>query len=103
MPRPTRAHELTGLKPPRLDALLAMRGVVEAVEGEESEEAHAALEHALLASLASALGSAHRGARRRRARGSQTVIDNQLAAIAELVERAADAAARQPERISHAA
>jgi len=41
-----RARELTGLKHARLDTLLAMRGVVETAEGEESEEAQAALGHA---------------------------------------------------------
>ena len=83
-----RAHDLTGLKPPRLDTLLGMRGVVETVEGEESEEAQAALYHALLASLASALDQliaarASEGAR------LQTVIEKQLAVITTLVERAA--------------
>ena len=34
-----RAQDVTGLEPPRLDTLLGMRGVVETVEGEESEEA----------------------------------------------------------------
>ena len=94
-----RAHDLTGLKPPRLDTLLGMRGVVETVEGEESEEAQAALYHALLASLASALDQlvaarASEGAR------LQTVIEKQLAVMTMLVERAAGAAARQPEALA---
>src|SRR5215472_11836418 len=42
----------TEIKAPRLDTLLAMRGVVEAVEPEASEEAEAALNHALLVGLA---------------------------------------------------
>ena len=93
------AHDLTGLKPPRLDTLLGMRGVVETVEGEESEEAQAALTHALLASLAAALGEliaarAGEGAR------LQAVIEKQLAMIGSLVERAAAVAARQPQALA---
>ena len=65
-----RAHDLTGLKLPRLDTLLSMRGVVEAVEGEESEEAQAALHHALIASLAQALEQLV-GARAGEANGSR--------------------------------
>jgi uncharacterized protein (TIGR00255 family) len=93
-----RAQDLTGLKPARLDTLLGMRGVVETVEGEESEEAQAALVHALIASLAVALDqlvSARAGEGER----LQTVIEKQLAAIGTLVERAAGASARQPEAI----
>jgi uncharacterized protein (TIGR00255 family) len=94
-----RAHDLTGLKPPRLDTLLSMRGVVEAVEAEESEETQAALHHALIASLAEALDQliaarAAEGAR------LQTVIEKQLAAISTLIERATGAAARQPEALA---
>jgi uncharacterized protein (TIGR00255 family) len=94
-----RAHDVTGLKPPRLDTLLSMRGVVEAVEAEESEETQAALHHALIASLAEALDQliaarAAEGAR------LQTVIEKQLAAISTLIERATGAAARQPEALA---
>src|SRR5262245_37756967 len=42
-----RAQALTQKDAPTLDTLLAMRGVVEVVEGEESEDAHAKLEAAL--------------------------------------------------------
>jgi uncharacterized protein (TIGR00255 family) len=94
-----RAQSLTKLKAVRLDTLLAMRGVVEAVEAEESEEAQAALFHALIAGLASALdllvvARASEGQRLER------VIEKQLAAIEGLVERASNAAARQPEAIA---
>jgi uncharacterized protein (TIGR00255 family) len=93
-----RAQDLTGLKPARLDTLLGMRGVVETVEGEESEEAQAAFMHALIASLAVALDqlvSARAGEGER----LQTVIEKQLAVIGRLIERAASASARQPEAI----
>ena len=94
-----RAQGLTGLQPPRLDTLLGMRGVVETVEGEESEEAQAALQHALIATLAAALDqlvSARAGEGER----LQTVIAKQLTAIGSLTERAAAAAGRQPAAIT---
>jgi uncharacterized protein (TIGR00255 family) len=94
-----RAQDVTGLKRPRLDTLLGMRGVVETVEGEESEEAQAALSHALIASLAAALDELVR-ARVGEGERLQAVIEKQLAAIGDLVERAAGASARQPEAIA---
>jgi uncharacterized protein (TIGR00255 family) len=93
-----RAQDLTGLKPARLDTLLGMRGVVETVDGEESEEAQTALGHALIASLAVALDQLV-NARVGEGERLQTVIEKQLAAIGTLVERAANASARQPEAI----
>jgi uncharacterized protein (TIGR00255 family) len=93
------AQDMTGLKRARLDTLLGMRGVVEAVEGEESEEAQAALHHALLASLAAALDALVR-ARADEGERLQTVIEKQLATIATLVERTINAAARQPQAIA---
>ena len=94
-----RAQEVTGLKPAHLDTLLGMRGVVEAAEGEESEEAQTALGHALIASLAAALDAlvsarASEGAR------LHAVIEKQLAVIGNLVGRAATAAARQPQALA---
>ena len=63
-----RAQALTHKEAPNLDTLLAMRGVVEVVEGEESEEAHAKLEAALLKGLGTRSTSLSRGAPRK-ARG----------------------------------
>ena len=94
-----RAQDMTGLKRARLDTLLGMRGVVEAVEGEESEEAQAALHHALLASLTAALDALVR-ARANEGERLQAVIEKQLAAIGTLVERTASAAARQPAAVA---
>jgi uncharacterized protein (TIGR00255 family) len=94
-----RAQDVTGLKRPRLDTLLGMRGVVEAVEGEESEDAQAALHQALLASLAAALDALVR-ARAEEGERLQVVIDKQLATIGTLVQRATGAAARQPEAVA---
>jgi uncharacterized protein (TIGR00255 family) len=94
-----RAQDMTGLKRARLDTLLGMRGVVEAVEGEESEEAQAALHQALLASLAAALDALVR-ARTEEGNRLQAVIEKQLAAIGTLVQRTTGAAARQPAAIA---
>ena len=93
------AHELTGLKPARLDTLLGMRGVIETVEGEDSEEAQAALQHALLAGLAVALDQLV-VARTSEGERLKTVIEKQLAVIAGLIERAAGATVRRPEAIA---
>jgi uncharacterized protein (TIGR00255 family) len=50
-----RALAVTRLEPARLDTLLAMRGVVEVVEGEEDEAMRAELGQVLLAGLGAAL------------------------------------------------
>jgi uncharacterized protein (TIGR00255 family) len=90
-----RAKALTEKEAPSLDTLLAMRGVVEVVEGEESEEAQAKLEDALLKGLRTALDQLVAGRKSEGARLT-SVIGNQLHQIASLVERAASASARQP-------
>jgi uncharacterized protein (TIGR00255 family) len=93
-----RAQALTNKEAPNLDTLLAMRGVVEVVEGEESEEAHAKLEDALLKGLGAALDQLVAA---RKAEGARlaSVMTNQLGQISDLVERVADASARQPQAI----
>jgi uncharacterized protein (TIGR00255 family) len=90
-----RAQGLTQKEAPSLDTLLGMRGVVEVAEGEESEEAHAKLEDALLKGLATALEQLVAA---RKAEGARltSVMTNQLSQVANLVERAANASARQP-------
>jgi uncharacterized protein (TIGR00255 family) len=93
-----RAQALTQLTAPGLEALLGMRGVVEVVEGEDSEEAHAKLEAALLNGLRIALDQlvAAREAEGARLAG---VMGNQLGQIADLLGTASNAAARQPAAI----
>jgi len=93
-----RARALTQLAAPGLDTLLAMRGVVEVVESEESEEAQSRLEEALLKGLTAALDQLVAA---RTAEGARliSVMANQLSQISSLVERAASASARQPEAI----
>jgi uncharacterized protein (TIGR00255 family) len=94
-----RARGLTQMATPSLDTLLAMRGVVEVVEGEESEEAQAKLELALLAGLRTALDQLVSA---RAAEGAclADVIANQLDQIGVLVDRATNAPARQPQAIA---
>lgn len=94
-----RAKGLTGLKPARLDTLLALKGVVETVDAEEDEAAREALGHALLAGLASALD---RLVAAREAEGARLtrVIEAQIGSIAALTERAANAGARAPSAIA---
>jgi len=93
-----RARALTQLAAPGLDTLLAMRGVVEVVESEESEQAQSRLEEALLKGLTAALDQLVAA---RTAEGARltSVMANQLSQISSLVERAASASARQPEAI----
>ncbi len=94
-----RARTLTDLKAARLDTLLSMRGVVETVEAEESDEAQAALTQALLAGLAATLDQLVK-ARASEGERLQLVIEKQLALIAALVEQASAASGRQPEAIA---
>jgi uncharacterized protein (TIGR00255 family) len=94
-----RARGLSDLKAARLDTLLAMRGVVETAEPQESEEEQAALAHALLAGLAAALNQLVR-ARAAEGERLQRVIEKQLGTIEELVGRATTAVARQPEMLA---
>jgi uncharacterized protein (TIGR00255 family) len=94
-----RAKSLTDLKSARLDTLLAMRGVVETVEPEETEEQQAALGHALLAGLAVALDELVM-ARTGEGERLQRVIEQQLADIDGFVAGAVAAVARQPEALT---
>jgi uncharacterized protein (TIGR00255 family) len=94
-----RAQDLTKLKPARLDTLLAMRGVVQIAEAEESEEEQAALTHALLADLAATLNQLV-AARAAEGERLQQVIEQQLADIEALVARARVAVAGQPEALA---
>jgi uncharacterized protein (TIGR00255 family) len=91
-----RAQGLTELTPATLDTLLAMRGVVETAEPEESEEQRASMTQALLGGLAAALDQL---VVVRTAEGErlQRVIETQLGTIEELVGRATTEMARQPD------
>lgn len=90
------AKAISGLKPARLDMLLAMRGVVETAEPEESEQERDDLSNALLDGLDGALAQLL-AARQAEGGRLQDVIEGQLGAIETLVSQAQTAMSRQPE------
>lgn len=84
--------------PPRIDGLLALRGVIEIEEPEESEAERAARDTAIMDGLAEALkrlaeARAEEGARLR------AILTDQLDQIGTLTEKAAKTAAMQPEAL----
>jgi uncharacterized protein (TIGR00255 family) len=83
---------------PRLDGLLGIKGLIEATEEEEPEEARREREGAILASLDDAIGAL---ADNRADEGDRlaTVLEGHLEAAASAAERAAHAAAIQPDAI----
>lgn len=91
-----RAESVTGLAPASLDTLLAMRGVVEIAEPEESEEEREALSAALLTGLSEGLDQLVVARTAEGARLTE-VIESQLASIESLVSQAIAAMERQPE------
>jgi uncharacterized protein (TIGR00255 family) len=84
--------------PPRPEALLAIKGVLEVVEPEESEAETQARTKAMLAGLGEALDGMVR-AREAEGRHLEAAIRGQLAAIERLVAGIAAAPARSPETI----
>lgn len=85
-------------QPPRMDGLLALRGVIEAADGQEDPEAQAALEAAIAASIAVALDGLA-AARREEGAALAAVLGGQVDRIAELVGTAQGQAAEQPATI----
>jgi uncharacterized protein (TIGR00255 family) len=83
--------------PPRLDGLLALRGVVETVE-DESETVVEARRHVVAEGFDAALDRLAAARREEGARLAET-LDRQLAETAQLVEAAAGCAAAQPAAI----
>lgn len=83
---------------PRLDALLAVRGVVEPVQQEEDDEAREARHAAMLKSMGEALGHLVASRAAEGARVEQVLLAR-LAEIEALVARAGQTAAAQPEAI----
>jgi uncharacterized protein (TIGR00255 family) len=83
---------------PRLDGLLALRGVIEAVEIEESDADREAREKAMLATLVEAL---QRLVANRAAEGARlaSVLTEQIDEIARLTEAATNSAAARPEAL----
>ena len=83
---------------PRLDGLLALRGVIEAADAVEDPEAQAGLEAAMAASITAAL-DALLAARREEGQALSGVLDGQVERISELVGQAQEFAAAQPAAI----
>lgn len=84
--------------PPRLDGLLALRGVLESVEAEEDEATREARSAAVLAVWEEAL-DALAAMREAEGRRLEAFLDERLAEIAGLVTAAERSAAAQPEAI----
>jgi uncharacterized protein (TIGR00255 family) len=86
----------TGAAPPRLDGLLAVRGVIETVEGDdEGEEARAARDGAMMKTLDAALTQLQ-AAREAEGRALGATLSAHLGEIEELTRQAAGQAAAQP-------
>jgi uncharacterized protein (TIGR00255 family) len=84
--------------PPRLDGLLALKGVIEAADALEDPDAQSELEAAMAASVSAALEGLL-AARREEGRALLVVLTGQVDRIAELVKAAEGHAAAQPAAI----
>jgi uncharacterized protein (TIGR00255 family) len=85
-------------EPPRLDGLLAVRGVLETVEEPEDESARAAREQAMIADLQGLLDDLA-AARVQEGRALHELALSHLGEIARLTEEARQCAASQPEAL----
>ncbi len=92
------AAERFQLAPPTLDGLLAVRGVVEAVETEDDEATQAATSEAMLATFDEAI-AAVLAARQAEGEALRRVLAERLDAIASLTEAADANPARKPEAV----
>jgi len=92
------AAEQFGLAPPTLDGLLAVRGVVEAVEADDDEATKAAVAASMLASLDEAIAGVL-AARRAEGEALRKVLVERLDAIARLTRAADENPARKPEAV----
>jgi len=86
------------IKPPRLDGLLALRGVIEAEDAGLDPEAQAELEAAIAGSIAVALDGLLT-ARREEGRALLSVLSAQVERIGDLAGQARETAAGQPAAI----
>ncbi|WP_158817940.1 YicC/YloC family endoribonuclease [Methylocapsa sp. S129] len=93
------AAEGTGLAPPTLDGILAIRGIVDVVESGDDEPALAAACAGALASLDEAIAAL---VAMRQAEGAAlaAILSERLAAIAALTKAADESPARRPEAIA---
>lgn len=93
-----RLQEQYGAAPATADGLLALRGVLETPDGEEDEDARAALDAAILAALGTAL-DALEAARRDEGAALGAVLAGHIDAIEGLTLRAEADPSRQPETL----
>lgn len=91
-------REEVDAEPPRLDGLLAVRGVLETVEEPEDEAAREAREQAMIADLQGLLDDLA-AARLQEGRALNQMAESHLAEIARLTEDARQCAASQPEAL----
>lgn len=96
--RIAREIEGAGAAPPRIDALLSVRGIIEVEESQPSEEEQAELEAAIGRSVAEAVAAL---AAARAAEGAHLadILHGHLDTIARLTEAAAGTAALQPDAL----
>ena len=83
---------------PRLDGVLGLKGVVEVIDEEESEDLRRAAEAAIVAGFAQAL-SGLSDMRRHEGGALKKILASRLGEIAQLSERAEKVPGRQPEAI----
>lgn len=93
-----REIEGAGAAAPRIDALLAVRGVLEPVEEQETEEARAALEGAIADSIAQAVARLAT-ARAEEGRHLAEVLAGQIDTIEHLTRAASHVASLQPDAL----
>ena len=85
-------------KPPSLDGLLGLKGVIVVEESDETEEFRMGLERAVMASLSEALKGL-KSMRETEGGQMETVLTNQIAHISELAGQAEKMAAMRPEAL----
>jgi uncharacterized protein (TIGR00255 family) len=83
---------------PRLDGILAIKGVVEVVDAEDVEDERHVAEAAVISGFAKALGSLIEN-RRREGDALGRILSGRLDEIAGLIGRAESAAARRPDAV----
>jgi len=91
-------RQVSGVQPPSVDGLLALSGVIELEEEEQTEEARRTLEASILNGLDTALDSLS-AMRTEEGRRLAPALENQLDTIAGLCDEAEALAAAQPEAI----
>jgi uncharacterized protein (TIGR00255 family) len=83
---------------PRLDGILAIKGVVEVTDADEAEDERRAAEAAAVAGFAASLASLSE-MRRREGAALGRILSARLDEIAALISRAEEAAARRPDAV----